>query len=136
MGMSKDAVLDTLARFKVLQDTQNDSKFVAKEAGKGLISDSDVNKLASIERGAQKNPDTSGFATKAALAAYATNENVQSAITAVASIFGGSYTPPTIVEPEPEPTPTNPEDNDDPDEGDETITDQEIHDMFGGNGGN
>ena len=121
MGMSKDAVLDTLARFKVLQDDQNDAKFVAKEAGKTLISDSDVNKLASIEKGAQKNPD---------LSPYATNAKIQLALEAVSSIFGGEYTPPE--------TPENPgdgggdgDDNDDPDEGDETITDEDIQNMFG-----
>lgn len=119
MGMSKEAVLDTLARFKVLQDEVNDAKFVAKEAGKSLISDSDVNKLASIERGAQKNPD---------LAAYATNAQIQAALAAVGSIFGGDYTPPT-----PTPTPTNPEDdgNDNPDDGDETISDDEVGGLFG-----
>ncbi|MBR1646041.1 MAG: hypothetical protein IJ685_04595 [Selenomonadaceae bacterium] len=120
MGMSKDAVLDTLARFKVLQDEQNEAKFVAKEAGKTLISDSDVNKLASIEKGAQKNPDLSG---------YATNEKIQLAIEAIGSIFGGEYTPPVTPEP-----PTNPDDgggdNDDPDDGDETITDEEVGNIF------
>lgn len=119
MGMSKEAVLDTLARFKVLQDEVNDAKFVAKEAGKTLISDSDVNKLASIERGAEKNPDLSG---------YATNAQIQAALEAVGSIFGGNYTPP-----ETQPTqPTNPGDdgNDNPDEGDETISDGEIGNLF------
>lgn len=126
MGMSKDAVLDTLARFKVLQDEQNEAKFVAKEAGKTLISDSDVNKLASIEKGAQKNPDLSG---------YATNAKVQLAIEAIGSIFGGTYTPPETPDPS-----TNPDtvsgggdDNDDPDEGDETITDEEVGNMFNNN---
>lgn len=118
MGMSKEAVLDTLARFKVLQDEVNDAKFVAKEVGKTLISDSDVNKLASIERGAQKNPDLSG---------YATNDRIQAALEAVSSIFGGDYTPPKPT------TPTNPADdgNDDPNEGDETISDDEVGGLFG-----
>ena len=119
MGMSKDAVLDVIARFKVLQDESNAAKFVAKEVGKSLISDSDVNKLASIERGAEKNPDLSG---------YATNAQIQAALEAVGSIFGGAYTPPEVT-----PTPTNPDDdgNDNPDEGDETISDGEIGNLFG-----
>ena len=116
MGMSKEAVLDTLARFKVLQDEVNDAKFVAKEVGKTLISDSDANKLASIERGAQKNPDLSG---------YATNAQIQVALEAVSSIFGGQYTPPET------PTPTDDDGNDNPDEGDETISDGEIGNLFG-----
>lgn len=55
MGMSKDAVLDALARFKVLQDNQNDAKFVAKEAGKTLITSADQSKLDGIASGAQVN---------------------------------------------------------------------------------
>ena len=119
MGMSKDAVLDVLARFKVLQDEQNEAKFVAKETGKTLISDSDVNKLASIEKGAQKNPDLSG---------YATNAKVQLAIEAIGSIFGGTYTPPAT--PEPSTNPDTGGDNNDPDDGDETISDEEVGNMF------
>lgn len=142
MGMSKAAVLDALARFKVLLDECNDAKFVAKESGKTLISASDINKLATVEKGAQKNPDLSG---------YATDEKVQSALSAIAGIFGGEYTPPEPVTPDPgeggsegggtgddegSGTVIPDPDPDDPDHGDENITDEEIQNIFDNNTSN
>ena len=73
MGVSKEAMLDAFGRFKQLQDEANDEKFVAKEAGKSLISDDDLAKLRSL--------DTSGYVTTA---------QMQTAVSALASIFGGT----------------------------------------------
>lgn len=73
MGVSKEAMLDAFGRFKQLQDGYNADTFVAKEAGKSLISDADLLKLQSI--------DTSGYVTTA---------QMQAAISALHSIFGGA----------------------------------------------
>lgn len=109
MGVSKEAMLDAFGRFKQLQDGYNADTFVAKEAGKSLISDADLLKLNSI--------DTSGYVTAA---------QMQTAISALHSIFGGTCTP------------DNPGDNTGGNTGDtiyvtdpdEVITDEELHNLF------
>lgn len=55
MAVSKQTVLNALGKFKELQDSQNNEKFVAQEAGKGLISDAELTKLGGISAGAQVN---------------------------------------------------------------------------------
>ena len=55
MAVSKQTLLNALGTFKGLQDTANEGKFVAKEAGKSLISNTELVKLGGIADGAQVN---------------------------------------------------------------------------------
>ena len=54
-AFTKDGIVGFVTAVRKEQDTRNTAKFVAKETGKSLISDTEITRLAGIETGAQVN---------------------------------------------------------------------------------
>lgn len=55
MSVSKNEVINFMTLARREQDTRNAAKFVGKEAGKSLVSDTEITRLAGMETGAQVN---------------------------------------------------------------------------------